>query len=178
MDHGFESLSDRVDRLENTVSGGENGGMMGRMMKIESELAHMNRSLDSISTNLSRAVWIVLTAVIVAILGMVLMRPGQSEGARNSTSVQVGGVGDKQGVNQAPELRGYYLTSEVAKLINVSERTVQAMCQAGKIQGATQPKDGRGWRIPLTIDTRGLSGNLPQVAADSGKQPQTDDCHD
>ena len=90
-----------------------------------------------------------------------------SKGGNQTTSVNVGAVDSKE-IDEAPELRGYYTTSEIAALLKKSERTVQDMCAHGQIAGATQPKNGRGWRIPLAFS---LSGKLPQTAAISEPPP-------
>ena len=84
-----------------------------------------------------------------------------AKGNNQTTSVNVGSVDAKE-IDEAPELRGYYTTSEIATLLHKSERTVQDMCAHGVIAGATQPEGGRGWRIPLDFS---LSGKQTQTAA-------------
>jgi len=75
---------------------------------------------------------------------------------------------------------GAMVNTEAAKLLKKSERTVQALCAAGKIPGASQPEGGRGWRIPLTFllglgdDGRTGSGKSSLTAANNGT-PQPND---
>lgn len=77
-------------------------------------------------------------------------------------------------LDDAAARRGYYLASEVAKLLGKSERTITELCAKGAIPGATREAQGDSspWRIPLDFQ---ISGKLPQTAAVSSKQPQSND---
>jgi hypothetical protein len=68
---------DRLTRLEEAIFGsGSSGGVLTKIVKIENELEHMNRTLSAINTNLSKLVWIIIAAFMVALLGLVMKPHG------------------------------------------------------------------------------------------------------
>lgn len=104
----------------------------------------------------------------------------KSHGASNTNKVDVKvGAMAKDEFEKTAKARGYYVASDVASILNRSERWVTDKCAKNEINGAY--KEGREWRFPLGIfllgmsteDDLRISGNLPQTAAVSGKQPQT-----
>lgn len=68
-------------------------------------------------------------------------------------------------------IEGYLTIREKSKQWNISERTLQAMCAEGKVQGAT--KFGRSWAIPNSAerpaDGRILSGKYINWRKDKKK---------
>lgn len=108
---------------------------------------------------------------------------GSKGGASNSNNVdiKVNSMATEPDIDRTARTRGYYVTSEVAVLLKKSERAVTEMCASGRIQGAWQPENGRGWHIPLGAFILGatdkdfdLSGKQPQTAAVSGNQPNNE----
>jgi hypothetical protein len=72
-DDRLTRLEDRLNRSEEAIFGsGSSGGVLNKIVKIENELEHMNRTLSAINGNLSKLVWIIIAAVMMAILGLVL----------------------------------------------------------------------------------------------------------
>ncbi len=108
------------------------------------------------------------------------MRRSDDGANTNRVDVKVGAMVNTEADKEAAEHRGYFTTAEAANLLKKSERTVQALCAAGKIPGASQPEGGRGWRIPLTFllglgdDGRTGSGKSSLTAANNGT-PQPND---
>ena len=58
-------------------------------------------------------------------------------------------------------LEGYATVQEMAKKWGLNERTVQTMCETGKIEGLT--KFGRSWAIPK--DTKKPTDNRVKTGA-------------
>lgn len=127
-------------------------------------------SIALVGTMFTWGVWVTTTvwrtSERVAILEWQAAHTGKS--GNQTTSVNVGATTPDKSEDEAPEIRGYYITSEIAKLLHKSERTIQDMCASGQIEGATQPEGGRGWRIPLDF---AISGKSPQNAVVSRNQP-------
>ena len=99
-------------------------------------------------------------------------------GGSQTTSVNVGATDSvAEEIDAAAKHRGYYLTSEAAKILKKSERSITSMCAAGMIPDAVQPEGGRGWHIPLGFllgvgTDENFSGKQPLAAANSGNDTE------
>ena len=153
---------ERITRLENAIWGkDDHGGVIGKVMQIENELEHMNATLSAINANLSKIVWIIIGAVVVAILGLVI-RPVTSSAAptNNSTRVQVGSAADAQHSLVSQSARNYLTVAEVADREDRTERYITQLIEDKRIHPApTKPR--KTWEIPkaytiLTADPEPL----------------------
>mgnify|MGYP000387935002 CR=1 FL=1 len=129
----------------------------------------------------SWAVWVTSMTFNNSARIQVLEYVNQHSGGKSgnqTTSVNVGSSDSVASeIDKAAEHRGYYLTSEAAKILRKSERSITSMCASGLIPDAVQPEGGRGWRIPLGFllgvgRADDLTNPQPLTSADSGKQRQ------
>ena len=65
-----EDHSDTIRLHSQTLSDGR-----VQFAEIRKDLASVSAAINSMSTNINRAVWIIVTAVMVAVLGLVLGKP-------------------------------------------------------------------------------------------------------
>lgn len=154
---------DRLSRLESSTNrletaifgdGANNPGVLTELGKIKIELAHTNRSLDSIERHIAKMVWIILGAVLVAVLSLIL-RPPTAPAAGNNASISVGATD-----SVADSARDYFTVAEVAKRETKSERTIIEWIESGRIDPAPT-KPAKEWVISASYRI------LPQLSANS-----------
>lgn len=152
-----ESL-DRIERLETAIfgDGAGNLGVLQKLGKIEIELAHTNRTLESINGHIAKIVWIILVAVLTAVLSLIL-RPMPTATGGNNASVTVGATEGALVKSQ----RDYLTVKEVAEKEKVEERTITSWIENGRL--FPQPvKAGKAWTISANYRI------LPQLSEKSG----------
>jgi hypothetical protein len=153
---------DRLTRLEEAIFGtGNSGGVLNKIVRIENELEHMNRTLSAININLSKLVWIIIAAFMVALLGLIMKPHGVGSPTNNSTSVQVG----QAEKTMAKSGRDYLTVAEVATAEDVAPRTIVDWIDKGRIQPLPL-KQGKEYTIAKDYRI------LPQDAASSGTDEQ------
>lgn len=150
---------DRLARLETAIfgDGAANPGVLSQLGQLKLELAHTNRTLESINAHIAKGIWILLTAVIVALISLV-MRPGSSAPGSNA-SISVGAT--ETVVDSA---RDYLTVSQVAAREGKAERTIIEWIETGRIQPAPT-KPSKEWIIAANYRI------TPQLAAQSGTPP-------
>ncbi len=136
----MSDAADRLERLEMAIfgDGGSNMGVLAKLGKIEIELAHTNRTLESINGHIAKIVWIILGAVIVAMMGLVLRAPAA---AGNSASISVGA--SESVVDSG---RGYLTVAEVAAKEGKAERTILDWIEAGRVE-PMPVKSAKSWVV-------------------------------
>lgn len=151
---------ERLDRLELAIFGDgvNNPGVLSQLGQLKLELAHTNRTLESINAHIAKGIWILLTAVIVALLSLV-MRPTSAAPGSNA-SINVGAATE----SIVETARDYLTVSEVAAREGKAERTIIEWIETGRIQ--PQPtKPSKEWIIAANYRI------TPQIAAQSGTPP-------
>ena len=155
-----ESL-DRIERLETAIfgDGAGNMGVLQKLGKIEIELAHTNRTLESINGHIAKIVWIILAAVLTAVLSLI-MRPIPAATGGNNASVTVGAAEGALVKSQ----RDYLTVKEVAEREKVEERTITLWIENGRIL-PVPTKPGKSWAIAADYRI------LPHLSKNSGTAP-------
>ena len=150
---------DRLARLETAIfgDGAANPGVLSQLGQLKLELAHTNRTLESINAHIAKGIWILLTAVIVALISLV-MRP-TSAALGSNASISVGAT--ESVVDSA---RDYLTVSEVALREGKAERTILDWIETGRIDPAPT-KPSKEWIIAAKYRI------TPQLAAQSGTPP-------
>lgn len=150
---------DRLARLETAIfgDGAANPGVLSQLGQLKLELAHTNRTLESINAHIAKGIWILLTAVIVALISLV-MRPTSAAPGSNA-SINVGAT--ETIVDSA---RDYLTVSEVAAREGKAERTIIEWIETGRIDPAPT-KPSKEWIIAAEYRI------TPQLAAQSGTPP-------
>lgn len=100
-------------------------------------------SLTNIEDGIKRLMWLVITAIVVAILGLVI-RPIQIPSASHQSTSVI--TGQKDAAAMPASSKTWLTTTEVAKRENVTERTVINYIEAGQIEPAPV-KAGKEWHI-------------------------------
>jgi hypothetical protein len=146
---------DRIDRLETAIfgDGGSNPGVLAKLGRIEAEFAHTNRTLESINAHIARGLWILVTAILVAILSLIIRVPTAAPG--NSASISVGAT-----ESVADSARDYLTVAEVATRESKAERTIIEWIETGRIDPAPT-KPAKEWVIAANYRI------LPQLSANS-----------
>lgn|GEM_PF-3700183 len=133
---------ERIARVERTLYGGDDSstGLSARMRTTE-------HSLTNIEDGIKRLMWLVITAIIVAVLGLVIRPIQVPSDAHQSTSVI---TGQKDAAAMPASANTWLTTTDVAKRENVTERTVINYIEAGQIDPAPV-KAGKEWHIAETF---------------------------
>lgn len=151
---------DRLARLETAIfgDGAANPGVLSQLGQLKLELAHTNRTLESINAHIAKGIWILLTAVIVALISLVMRPTSAAPGSNASINV---GAATETVVDSA---RDYLTVSEVALREGKAERTIIEWIETGRIDPAPT-KPSKEWIIAAKYRI------TPQLAAQSGTPP-------
>jgi DNA-binding CsgD family transcriptional regulator len=129
---------ERIARIELTLYGADDSstGLSARMRTTE-------HSLTNIEDGIRKLVWLVITAIVVAVLGLVI-RPIQMPSApHQSTSVI---TGQKDAITLPTSAKTWLTTADVATREKITERTVINYIESGMI--VPHPtRTGKEWHI-------------------------------
>lgn len=164
MDHDEKQ---RMERIERALFGdGNNNGVLGRIGAIEVQLEHLNDTMKGIQATIARIGWIIIGAVLVAVVGLVLKSPDAPR-SHNSTSVNVGAA-EAAKLTSETSRRDYLTTADVAEREGVSESAVLDWIALGRFI-PPPAKEGKAWTFAKTYRlTPATSGNIPEDPASSG----------
>lgn len=150
---------DRLARLETAIfgDGAANPGVLSQLGQLKLELAHTNRTLESINSHIAKMVWVIIGAVLVALLSLIIRPTAAAPG--NNASINVGATD-----TLVESARDYLTVSEVALREGKAERTILDWIETGRIQ-PTPTKPSKEWIIAANYRI------TPQLAASSGTPP-------
>lgn len=100
-------------------------------------------SLTNIEDGIKRLMWLVITAIVVAILGLVVRPIQLPTPSHQSTSVI---TGSKDAASMPASAKTWLTTADVAAREKLTERTVINYIEAGQIQ-PPPVKAGKEWHI-------------------------------
>jgi len=124
--------------MEHTLYGREDSstGLSSRMRTTENTLGEIRDGIKKLS-------WLVITAIVVALLGLVIRPIQMPSAAHQSTSVI---TGQKDAAAMPASAKTWLTTTDVAKREQVTERTIINYIEAGQIDPAPV-KEGKEWHI-------------------------------
>ena len=138
MSDNNEDHEERLARIERTIYGGDDSstGLSARMRTTEN-------SLTNIEDGIRKLVWLVVTAIVVAVLGLVVRPMQMPSASHQSTSVI---TGQKDAATLPASAKTWLTTADVATREKVTERTVINYIEAGMISPPPL-KSGKEWHI-------------------------------
>lgn len=129
---------DRISRIERTLYGGDDSstGLSARVKTTET-------TITEIADGIRRIMWLLITAIVVAVLGLVIRPIQMPSASHQSTSVI---TGQKDAVTLPTSAKTWLTAADVAQREKVTERTVVNYIESGQIQ-PPPIKAGKEWHI-------------------------------
>lgn len=170
----LEAMSARIANLETLVIGNPSSpekALQTRVQALEFTHKTTTEQLLEIRTILSRVMWIMIAGVVVALLNLVIARPGAVSPATQTTSIQT--AGSTGGIPTKTSRRDYLTVTDLADIEEKSPRTIQLWASENRITGALKDAAGN-WTFPADYRILPQSEPLsPPLAATTSKPPSS-----